>query len=59
MTTAEIADRVNLRGHYVKRDASLVTAFQIHGRTRNYSDLFERDGSRVRLLTYSPAPGSA
>jgi hypothetical protein len=26
-----------------------VTAFQIHGRTRNYDQLFERQGSEVRL----------
>lgn len=49
MTTQEIADQVNARGRYHKRDGSEVTAFQIHGRTRNYSDLFEREGSRVRL----------
>jgi hypothetical protein len=49
MTTQELADQVNRRGRYHKRDASEVTAFQIHGRTKNYSHLFERDGSRVRL----------
>ena len=49
MTTQEIADTVNERGNYVKKDGSAVTDFQIHGRTRNYPQLFERDGSRVRL----------
>lgn len=49
MTTAEIADEVNDRGNYRKGDLSPVTAFQVHGRTRNYQQLFERDGSRVRL----------
>lgn len=49
MTTKEIADAVNRRGRYVKRDGSAMTAFQVHGRTRNYPHLFERDGSRVRL----------
>lgn len=49
MTTAEIADEVNRRGRYHKRDGSLVSQFQVHGRTQNYSALFERNGSRVRL----------
>lgn len=49
MGTAEIASDVNRAGNYTKRDGSSVTAFQIHGRTKNYPDLFERDGARVRL----------
>jgi hypothetical protein len=49
MTTEELAAAVNEAGNYVKKDGSDVTAFQIHGRTRNYPALFERDGSRVRL----------
>jgi HB1, ASXL, restriction endonuclease HTH domain len=49
MTTAELADAVNERGIYTKRDKSLVTSFQIHGRTRNYPRLFDRDGQMVRL----------
>ncbi len=40
---------VNRRGRYEKRDGSAVTAFQVHGRTRQYSRMFERDGSRARL----------
>ncbi len=51
MSTAEIATEVNAAGRYRKRDDSEVTPFQIHGRTRNYPQLFERDGSRVRLRT--------
>jgi hypothetical protein len=47
--TAEVAREVNAAGRYRKRDGSEVTRFQVHGRTRNYPDLFERDGSRVRL----------
>jgi hypothetical protein len=50
MTTQELAAQVNRRGRYQKRDGSEVNDFQIHGRTKNYSQLFERDGSRVRLL---------
>lgn len=49
MTTQELADAVNRRGRYRKQDASPMTAFQIHGRTKNYPHLFERDGNRVRL----------
>jgi hypothetical protein len=50
-TTEEIAGKVNAAGNYHKKDRSAVTAFQIHGRTKNYPHLFERDGSRVRLRT--------
>jgi hypothetical protein len=50
MTTEELAAEVNERGAYAKRDGSAVTAFQVHGRTRNYRHMFERDGSRARLL---------
>ena len=54
MITQVLADEVNQRGRYRKRDGSAVTAFQIHGRTRNYGRLFERDGSRVRLREPGP-----
>lgn len=49
MTTAELANMVNRGGQYRKRDGSPVSHFQIHGRTRNHSDLFQRSGSLVRL----------
>jgi hypothetical protein len=50
MTTKEIADQVQRRRNYVKRDGSSdVGAFQIHGRTKNYPQLFDRDGSKVSL----------
>jgi hypothetical protein len=49
MTTQEIADAVNERGRYTKKDGSAMTAFQVHGRTKNYPQLFEREGSLVRL----------
>lgn len=48
MTTVEIADKINRRGIYQKKNGSEVTDYQIHGRTQNYPNLFERDGSRVR-----------
>ena len=49
MTTEELAAEVNSAGHYRKKDGSAVTPFHVHGRTKNYGHLFERDGSRVRL----------
>jgi hypothetical protein len=50
MTTQELADLVLERGRYQKRDGtSAVSAYQVHGRTKNYLQLFERDGARVRL----------
>lgn len=49
MTTQEIADEVNERDRYRKRDGSAVTAFQIHGRTRKYGHIFDRRGSQVRV----------
>jgi hypothetical protein len=48
-TTSELAALVNDAGRYHKGDGTLITPFQIHGRTRKYDHLFERDGSRVRL----------
>jgi hypothetical protein len=50
MSTTEIADEVNRRGKYRKGDGSPMTAFQVHGRTKNYIRLFERHGSMVRLV---------
>lgn len=55
MSTSEIAAAVNRRGNYRKRDGSEITAFQVHGRTRNYAGLFDRDGSMVRLCA-EPSP---
>lgn len=53
LSTSEIAQFVNQRGHYRKKNMTSVTAYQIHGRTRNYSHMFERDGSNVRLLPHA------
>lgn len=51
MTTQEISRQVVQRGLYLKRDGtSDVSAFQVHGRTKNYTHLFERRGSSVRLI---------
>ncbi len=61
MTTQEIADELNRTKAYQKRDGSLISAFQIHGRTRNYSQLFDRDKSLVSLKgsTKSASPLAA
>ncbi|MDH4119461.1 MAG: hypothetical protein OEW30_18920 [Acidimicrobiia bacterium] len=48
-STQVLASAVDERGRYRKRDGSPVDAFQIHGRTKNYPHLFEREGSLVRL----------
>jgi hypothetical protein len=53
MSTKELASEVNRRGFYRKKDLSPVTAFQIHGRTRNYDRLFLRQGSQVQLLEWN------
>ncbi|WP_205461755.1 GIY-YIG nuclease family protein [Mangrovibacterium lignilyticum] len=47
MSTQEIANELNTNKWYSKKDGSLITAFQIHGRTKNYKDLFERNGALV------------
>jgi hypothetical protein len=49
MTARELADEVNERRLYSKRDGTPVQANQVHARTKNYSTLFEKDGGRVRL----------
>jgi septal ring factor EnvC (AmiA/AmiB activator) len=49
MTVRELADEVNRKGLYQKRDGSPVEANQIHARTKNYGSLFEKNGPEVRL----------
>lgn len=53
MTTQQIADELNKNGWYQKKDGSPIQAFQIHGRTRNYANIFDRDGSTVSLIGQS------
>lgn len=50
MTTQQIADELNKNGWYQKKDGSNIQAFQIHGRTRIYANIFDRDGSTVSLI---------
>ena len=45
----ELADQVNARGLYVKRDGRAVEVNQVHARIKNYPHLFEKDGSQIRL----------
>lgn len=52
MTTNELANVINFRHSYTKRDGSPVDAFQIHGRTKNYPNLFSRSGSFVGLVEW-------
>ncbi len=49
LSTSEISDLVNQRKNYKKKDGSSVSSFQIHGRTRNYSNLFLRNKYIVGL----------
>lgn len=49
MTTRELADAVNERGLYRKKDGSPVESNQIHARAKNYSHLFDKDRQNVRL----------
>jgi|GEM_PF-988227 len=49
LPTSQIANLVNKRKNYIKDDRSEVSPFQIHGRTRNYSNLFLRNQALVGL----------
>ncbi len=51
MSTNEIAEALNNNSWYTKKDGSPITAYQIHGRTKNYDHLFDREGSMVSLIT--------
>jgi hypothetical protein len=48
MTVRELANAINERGLYEKRDGSLVDPSQIHARANKYQQLFEKDGRRLR-----------
>jgi len=50
MTTSEIANELNKRKLYSKKDGSQITDYQVHGRTKNYSQHFTRNGSKVGLV---------
>ena len=50
MTTQEIANELNENRLYQKKDATEITDYQIHGRTKNYPQIFNRDGAIVSLV---------
>lgn len=58
MTTREIAKALNEYRWYIKKDKSVITPFQIHGRTKNYPRLFNRQGSLVSLARQNVAASS-
>lgn len=49
MTVRGLADAINERGLYEKRDGSPVDPSQIHARANKYPALFETNGGRLRL----------
>jgi hypothetical protein len=51
MTVHELADAINQRRLYEKRDRSPVEPSQIHARANKYPSRFEKDGPRVRRIT--------
>lgn len=53
MTVHEIADVINERQLYEKRDRSPVEPSQIHARAGKYHGAFEKAGPRVRRVTDS------
>lgn len=54
MTARALADAINDRGLYRTRDGSPVEVNQVHARTSNYQELFDKDGSLIRLKGESP-----
>jgi hypothetical protein len=54
MTARALANAVTDRGLYHKRDGSPVEINQVHARTNNYHELFEKDGPLIRLREESP-----
>lgn len=56
MTVKELASEVNERHLYRKKDGSDVDPSQVHARTKNYEQLFEKNGPNVRMRTELAAP---
>jgi hypothetical protein len=50
MTVHELADAINERKLYEKRDRSAIEPSQIHARANKYPGRFEKDGPRVRRI---------
>ena len=53
MSASEIADVVNQKKYYIKKDESLIAASQISARVKNYKELFKKVGSQISLLDAS------
>jgi hypothetical protein len=53
MTTSEITEDLNKNLWFTKKDGSEICHFQVHGRTHNQSQLFDRDGAMVSLKNKS------
>lgn len=49
LSAREIADAINQRQLYTKRDGSIVEVSQIHARAKNYATQFAKVGSKLRL----------
>jgi hypothetical protein len=49
MTIHELAHAVNQRGKYRKRDRSALTPYDVHVRSLNYPEIFDRGGTSLRL----------
>jgi hypothetical protein len=49
MTVRELADAVNQRGKYSKKDKEDLTPYEVHVYARYYPMIFERGGSSLRL----------
>lgn len=49
LSAREIADEINQRRLYAKRDGSDVEVSQIHARAKNYANQFAKVGSKLRL----------
>lgn len=50
MSIQEIADELNTNGWYQRKDGTKIQGVHIHGRTRNYKDIFIRKGTTVSLV---------
>jgi hypothetical protein len=49
MTILELANEVNHRGKYRKRDRSLLAPYEVHAKALDYPMIFERSGTSLRL----------
>jgi hypothetical protein len=49
MTARELADEINRRKLYIKKDKSLIKTSQIHARVKNYPHLLRKNKSLISL----------